>query len=696
MYETLHTDGETSGRIDYTVWSEVFRCPECAAEVVFVDEALDRTTGRVRTKFPCPDCDAELNKDRLERVFETNVDSATGNMRQHVAFRPSLIRYTVDGGTFEKPPDADDRERVLRIAQLPLSTEVPTNRLPVEDMYHGSRLAPKGVTHLHHFFLPRAAHALAAMWRRANAHANLRLRHMLLYFVEQAIWGMSVLNRYQPIQHGRLGGSQVNRQLTGVYYVSSQISEVSPRYNLGNKLSRLVKTFGHAPARRPSGCVMSSSTTAALGIPDNSVDYVFTDPPFGENIYYADLNFLVESWHGVLTNAAPEAIVDRFKQKGLLDYQRLMQRCFEEYQRVLKPGRWITVVFHNSRNAVWTAIQEAMLAAGFVVADVRTMDKQQGSYRQVTSTAVKQDLVISAYKPNDGLEERFTLTSGTEEGAWDFLRTHLGQLPVFVAKEGRVEVVNERQPHLLFDRMVAFHVLRNVTVPLSIGEFLAGLVRRFPERDGMVFLLEQVAEYDRKRLAAEDVVQLEIFVVDESSSIQWLKRQLHRKPQSFQDIHPQFIREIAGWQKHEKLPELSEMLDQNFLHYGGTGEVPSQTHAWLSTNFKELRGLPNDHPALRSKAAGRWYVPDPNKAADVEMRRTRILLREFDEYRQSPQRRLKLFRLEAMRAGFFKAYQNQDYTTIIEVAEKIPEAILQEDPKLLLWYDQALTRTGAA
>ena len=691
MYETLHADGEITGRIDYTVWSEVFSCPECATEVVFVDEALDRATGRVRTRFPCPECDAELNKDRLERVFESDVDAATGDVRQHVAFRPSLIRYTTDGGTFEKQPDSDDLARVRRIAQLPLPAEVPTNRLPVEAMYHGSRLAPKGVTHIHHFFFPRAAHALAAMWRRANAHADLRLRHMLLYFVEQAIWGMSILNRYGPTHY-----SQVNRQLTGVYYVASQISEVSPRYNLGNKLSRLVKTFSHAPARRPTGCVMTASTTASLGIPDGSVDYVFTDPPFGENIYYADLNFLVESWHGVLTNAAHEAIVDRFKQKGLPEYQRLMQRCFEEYRRVLKPGRWITVVFHNSRNAVWTAIQEAMLAAGFVVADVRTMDKQQGSYRQVTSTAVKQDLVISAYKPNDGLEERFTLSRGTEEGVWDFLRTHLVQLPVFVAKEGRVEVVAERQPHLLFDRMVAFHVLRNVTVPLSIGEFLAGLVRRFPERDGMVFLLEQVVEYDKRRLAAEGVAQLEIFVVDESSAIQWLKRHLGRKPQSFQDIHPQFIREIAGWQRHEMMPELSEMLDQNFLYYGGAGEVPSQIHAYLSTNFKELRGLPKDHPALRDKARGRWYVPDPEKAADVEMRRTRLLLREFEEYRRSTQRRLRLFRLEAIRAGFFKAYQDRDYATIITIAEKIPEAVLQEDQKLLLWYDQALTRTGGS
>jgi hypothetical protein len=373
-----------------------------------------------------------------------------------------------------------------------------------------------------------------------------------------------------------------------------------------------------------------------------------------------------------------------------------MQRCFEEYRRVLKPGRWITVVFHNSRNSVWTAIQEAMLAAGFVVADVRTMDKQQGSYRQVTSTAVKQDLVISAYKPNGGLEERFELTKGTEEGLWDFIRTHLRQLPVFVLKDGRVEIVNERQPYLLFDRMVAFHVLRHVTVPLSVGEFLAGLAQRFPERDGMVFLPDQVPEYDKRRMAATEVAQLEIFVIDESSAIQWLRQQLSRKPQTFQEIHPQFIREIAGWQKHEKLPELLEMLDQNFLRYDGTGEVSSQIHSYLSTNYKELRNLPKDHPGLRAKAKDRWYVPDPNKASDVEKRRERALLREFDEYRQSSQRKLKLFRLEAVRAGFFKAYQDRDYRTIIEVAEKIPEAVLQEDQKLMLWYDQAVTRTEAA
>jgi hypothetical protein len=354
----------------------------------------------------------------------------------------------------------------------------------------------------------------------------------------------------------------------------------------------------------------------------------------------------------------------------------------------------MTMVFHNSSNAVWAAIQEALSGAGFVVADVRTLDKQQGSYRQITSTAVKQDLVISAYKPNGGLEGRFELEKGTADGVWDFVRTHLRQLPAFVAKNGNVEVIAERQPYLLFDRMVAFHVQRSVTVPVSVGEFFSGLSERFPERDGMYFLPDQVADYDQKRMKASEVRQLEIFVRNEKSAIQWLRQQLQDKPQSFQDIHPQFMREIAGWEKHESPVELRDLLEQNFLLYDGLDEVPSQIHRYLSTNFHDLRNLAKDAPALRAKARDRYYVPDPTKEADVQKSREKALLREFGEYRTTNQKKLKVFRLEVIRTGFRSAWQQNDYDAILGVAEKIPEDVLQEDAMLLMWYTNSLIRTG--
>ncbi|MCP4662279.1 MAG: site-specific DNA-methyltransferase [bacterium] len=688
MYETLHTDGKTNGRINYTVWSEVFSCPECAGEVVFLEEALDTDTNKTRSEFPCPHCSVDLTKDNLQRSFETLLDPASGKPWKRIRLRPARINYNVGKTRHEKDPDKADLETVNRLTSLSLPTEIPTKPFPIDEMYHGSRLAPKGFTHVHHMFLPRAGQALAAMWRRACAHEDARLRNALLFFVEQAIIGMSVLNRYSPSHF-----SQVNRALTGVYYAASQHSEVSPWYILDGKLKRLLKAFKPMPSRADTA-VVTNGDCARISIPENTVDYVFTDPPFGSNIFYADLNILVESWHSVLTRVESEAIVDEPKNKSLLDYQRLMQRCFEEYYRVLKPGRWMTVVFHNSKNAVWNAIQEAMLAAGFVVADVRTLDKKQGSYRQVTSTAVKQDLVISAYKPNHGLEERFKLEAGTEEGVWDFLRTHMRQLPVFVAKDGQAEVIAERQNFLLFDRMVAFHVQRGVTVPLSAAEFYEGLAQRFSERAGMYFLSEQVAEYDRKRTTVKEVLQLDLFVRDEETAIQWLNQQLTKKPQTFQEIHPQFMKELGGWEKHEKSLELAELLEQNFLRYDGADQVPSQIHSYLSSNFKELRGLDKDDPALRAKAKDRWYVPDPRNAGDLEKLRDRALFKEFDEYRDTRQKKLKVFRLEAVRAGFKRAWQERDYATIIAVARKIPEKVLQEDPKLLMWFDHALTRSG--
>lgn len=692
MYETLHTDGKTKGRIEYVVWSQLYTCPECAGEVNFTEEALDKDTKRVREDFPCPHCGAGLTKQRLERLYTANADLATGTTIQVPKRAPSLISYLVGRTRYEKRPDGNDMAVLARIEALPLPREVPTHEIPRMHMTHErARMDYSGVTRIHHFFLLRAAQTMGKLWEKANEHPDARIRSFLLFMVEQAIWGMSILARYAPTHF-----SQVNQYLNGVYYISAQHAECSPWYILGGKIDRLIKTFQGFRTNTATAAV-STGTAASLPLTDASIDYVFTDPPFGENIYYADLNFLVESWHGVTTDAQPEAIIDRLKKKALPEYQHLMQRCFAEYHRVLKPGRWMTVVFSNSKASVWNAIQVALQQAGFVVAEVTALDKQQGSYRQVTSTtAVKQDLVISAYKPNGGLEQRLAQRGATPESAWDFVQTHLKQLSVTKLKDSALEFIVERDPRRVYDRLVAWFVRHDAPVPLSSDEFLGGLRSRFPERDGMVFLSEQVAAYDKKRAQVAQAPQMELFVSDERTAIDWLADFLKQRPSTYQELHPEFITQLgAGWKKHEAKPELVALLENNFLKYDGAGDVPSQIHSYLSTNYKDLRSLDKDDPRLVAKAQDRWYVPDPNKAIDLEKKREKVLLKEFDDYGGATSRKLKEFRLEVLRAGFKAAWGRKDYSTIIKVAQKIPEEALQEDEKLLLWYDQALTRAEA-
>ncbi len=689
MYETLHTDGRTKGRIDFTVWSEVFSCPECTGDVVFLSQALDSETKSIRDEFPCPHCRASLTKKKLERLHQSRFDSISNRTVRTPKRVPVSICYSVAGTRHFKPVDETDLSILSRIEQMPLPTDMPVVEIPYMHMTHErARMDQMGITHLHHFFLPRAAHSLAALWRKASACPERRLKSALLFFVEQALWGMSVQNRYRP-----KGFSQTSQYMDGVYYVPSQTSECSPWYNLEGKSRRLPKAFSPTPSR-VGNCVISVGTCSLLPIDGDCVDYVFTDPPFGENKYYADLTFLVESWHRVCTDATPEAIVDRAKKKTGADYQDLMRECFEEYFRVLKPGRWMTVVFSNSANAIWRSIQEAMGVAGFVVADVRTLDKKMGSYRQVTSSAVKQDLVISAYKPTAALSEKFSLGSSTPEGAWAFIKEHLRNVPVFVGQHGEGDLIVERTAQMLHDRMIAFHVQRGLAVPLSSPDFLEGLVQRFPERDGMYFLPEQVAEYDKKRTTVKAVRQLELFVNDEASAVMWLRTTLKNRPMSYQDLSPIFMKKLQSWSKHERTMELSTLLEQNFICYNGSGPVPGQIHSYLSTNFKELRNLDKEDPALVAKAKDRWYVPEPGRQADVEKLRHRALLKEFEEYKETKQRKLKLFRTEAVRAGFKAAYDAGDYRTIVAVAAKLPEKVLQEDEKLLMYYDVASTRLG--
>ena len=689
----IEENSELMGEINYIVWSDVFVCPNCSKEIIFWQAAFDKRAKKVRSRFSCPHCQVEaLNKREMERAWASRFDKEIGQPMKQAKQVPVMVNYKVGRKHFEKTVDLFDLAIVEKTEELEIPYWCPTTPIPEgEKTVEPLRL---GITHVHHFYTKRNLYILADLFAKSGAET-------LIVFQSIAATLCSKLVLYNL---GRRG----NGVLPGTLYLSSLQAEsnVILRYNA--KLSAFLAAFRKVSS--DTLILVSTHNASVQMLAPNALDYIFTDPPFGGNLMYSELNFLWEAWLRVFTNNKEEAVENKVQGKGLAEYQKIMERCFKEYYRVLKPGRWMTVVFHNSKNSVWNAIQEGLWRAGFVVADVRTLDKQQGTFNQATAAgAVKKDLVISAYKPNQGLEERFKLRAGTEEGVWDFVRTHLKQLASVSSKEGLLEAQQERMDYMLYDRMVAFHVQRGIMVPMSAAEFYAGLEERFPKRDGMYFLPDQAAEYDRKKMQSKGLKQLDLFVRDEDSAILWVKQQLSRKPQTFQELHPQFTKESIAWVKFEKHVELADLLKENFLCYDGTGPIPNQIVSWLKCSEKyrdkinEIEakhgtassgGLETDDPELISAAKDRWYVPNPNQAADLEKLREKALLREFQEYRESSQRKLKAFRLEAVKAGFKKAWQDKDYHTIVDVADKLPEEVVQEDPKILMWYNQAVTKVG--
>lgn len=691
MYETLHVDGLSRGKINYTVWSEVFACPECAGEVVFWNVAVDKEGGQVRDEFRCPHCAADLSKRSMERTWTSKFDAATKEAIKQIKQVPVLINYTLGGSRFEKFPDSFDIELIEKTEIADISHWFPTNRINAGD--ESDRLLRIGITHVHHLFTRRNLAVFSAMYARARSPlAKLALLGGYTVGLKTA--------RFLPLRWIQKDTGPMKPHTAGTLYIPS----ISGEQNWINIFkSRVLATKrGAALNRKSDRNILATGSATSLSAESSQIDYIFLDPPFGSNLSYSELNLFFESWLRAITNTKLEAIESQSQGKSLSDYRILMARCFKEAFRVLKPGRWMTVEFSNTQAAVWNAIQTALQEAGFVVANVAALDKKQGSFKAVNNkTSVKQDLVISAYKPNGGLEDRFKAGAGSEESAWDFVRTHLRYLPSIKIKEGKLEFISERDPRIIFDRMIAFFVLHDFQVPLSSQEFQSGLSQRFAERDGMVFLPEQVAEYDRMRMQSASAPQMEFFISDERSAIDWLTDFLRRKPSTYQELHPEFIKQLgAGWKKHEAKPELSDLLEDNFLRFDANAKgdhgVPAQVHSYLSSNWASLRNLDKDDTRLKTAAADRWFVPDPTKAQELERVREKSLLKEFDTYKTHTGRKLKEFRLEVMRTGFKTSWGNRDYATIIAVAKKVPDEVLQEDEKLLLWYDQALTRMEEA
>lgn len=657
MYKTtvrLPDGRQFEADIDYTVWSEVFTCPHCGGEVLFFAAAHDDASGKVKDDFSCPSCNAALNKDRCERRF-VSVQTLGGDVQTRVEMRPVLIGWRTGSRRGEKPFEDTDRVVLDRIAGLRLPG-IPADSLPIESMVHGSRLKPKGFTAVHHMWSDRALAAIAVAWSLTDGEQDQLTRLALRFWIEQSFLTLSWMNGFR-----RAAFSMNSQYPKGFYYVGSLHAEPSIFYNLigsqeaRGKRASLVKLW-EGRTGRASQCMISTGSSTCLQVPDASVDYVFVDPPFGQNIPYSDLMLLNEAWHGVHTASEEEATEDPSKGRGLDDYAELMVRCFHEFFRVLKPGRWMTVEFSNHSNEVWLRIQNALATAGFVVADTRVIDKEHLSFRQVTAAnAVKHDLVISAYKPAEATEESFAIAAGSADGAWTFVREHLSRIPATEGLRGQALVVRERQADRIYERMVGYHVARNTLVPLTAAEFYAGLEQRFPVRDAMYFLPDQVEAYERFRITFKELATQELFIRDESSAVQWLRQLLKDRPRTFADVQPLFMRELqSGLASWEQLPDLRAMLEANFI----------------------------------SDDKARWSVPDPRKSEHLDQIRTRALLSEFETYRvgKGP---LSRFRSEAVRAGFKEAWGRKDFATIVAVGRRLPSDVFIEDSALLHYFRNA-------
>ena len=363
LYRTRHSDGK-DGLIHWTMWSSKHRCPRCQ-HTFLLWEVMDRTSGRLGASIACPGCKSQVKRTELDTLSSV----------------PAWIAYaTAEGKRAERAATPSDVKAALAHDRASIDSWYPETPLgPDREMYLRCALQLHGVASVPDFYTPRNLQALSLLWREIMAVDDDRIRRALAFAFTNTAWHGTRMRRFNA-----RGGQ---RPLTGTLYIPQLSSEANVLEVMRHKIDQLQRYYrGYQPHGVELPSVIIGSATQLSGIQDGSIDYIFTDPPFGSNIYYADCNVVWESWLGRLTDNTQEAVVNRALRaanggKTLADYTNLIAGAMREMARVLKPGGWATVVFHNTNAAVWQAIRNAAENAGFSFHEAASLDRRQQSHK---------------------------------------------------------------------------------------------------------------------------------------------------------------------------------------------------------------------------------------------------------------------------------------------------------------------------
>jgi hypothetical protein len=325
----------------------------------------------------------------------------------------------------------------------------------------------------------------------------------------------------------------------------------------------------------------------------------------------------------------------------------------KEFFRILKPNRWMTVEFHNSKAIVWKSIQESIVKAGFIVAQVSVLDKNKGSFIINSSAgAVKHDLIINAYKPSEQFTSVFLKKAGLNLEK-DFIKMHLAMLPIGPNIE--------RSQQMLYSKILSQYIQNSFEVRLDASEFYGMLKNNFSEREGYWFLNEQIQEYEKRLKQVKDFGafssgQTVLGIDSEKTAIVWLTRFLI-KPKTYSEIYLEFSKNLLT--SEDKIPELKSILEENFTTEGGKYRLPSVSEKKEKENLRKKR-----------------------------------LSREFQEILSLIQSGKKVvdIRKEALLYGLIELYNKKDVDQIRTIGKKLDVKVLESDDEIYAIIAWALSK----
>ncbi|MCC6312275.1 MAG: DNA methylase [Trueperaceae bacterium] len=454
-YAAMSPDGKP-GRIRHVIWSEVLKTPCCGHHVTLWDAAIELDPLVFSTSFTCPNCSARADVAGCAREMRTATDPLTAERIVQRVRRPVRVYGESSNRTWSRPPTDEDLALIGEVEATPIGSGTPTGSIHWGDLHRSGYHA--GISRFHHLYTARNLRAVAELWRRADEYNGTLGDALRLLVLSYNASHSSLLTRV-VVKKGQkdfvVSGAQ-----TGVLYISGLPVEKNVLAGVGRKVKTFAEAFALTYGSRSEVEVINGSSTH-LHLPDNSVDYVFTDPPFGDFIPYAEVNQVNEAWLGKLTDRTAEVIVSPSQGKGVDEYARLMAQVFSEVARVMRPTGCATVVFHASKPAVWHALGDAFSRNALAVDRTSVLDKTQVSFKQVVHEGGTRGDALFLLRPVEGAP----IGAAADVDSLDDV--------VAALESAAAGDPDELVPRRMYSRYVARCVEARVPVDVTASEFYA-------------------------------------------------------------------------------------------------------------------------------------------------------------------------------------------------------------------------------
>ena len=378
LYETQCRTCGQSANTEKTILAELVKCPFCNGQVNLWDVVRDEDE-RVQKHFICSLCNKPLQRGLAPRVgwIQVQLDLSCSACGRQTA-RPSDF----------------DRDTVSKIESLGIPRRLwfPKSKIIWGDMWR--RGYHVGIKHVADFYTKRNLWTLARLREEICREPETAIRDKLLFVFTNLVWHGSKMRRFNA--HG--GARPMNAAL----FIPALIEEANLLTLFVHKARMIGRMLWEIRGFKPEMLRASTqSATNLSNIPKESVDYIFTDPPYGGNILYSEVNMLWEAWLGCKTDPAEEVIISRSQGKTDRDYEKLLTAAFREAYRVLRRGRWLTVTFNTSKKEVWLALQSSLWKAGFEPKFLQILNKGHRSFKQMVSEKIAaHDVIITCQKPS--------------------------------------------------------------------------------------------------------------------------------------------------------------------------------------------------------------------------------------------------------------------------------------------------------